>query len=205
MFRIDKGENMSPVPTSVSRLLAAFADQLPEPQGPAQGPAWGNADVLVQQWRTELGDKASEAMLLGIRIRRIAMMIDRLLIEQCTAHGIKYSEFLLLMALRRIGEPYELRPSDILRMHSVTSGTATYRIDRLTTQGLAERMNDPKDRRSYLIRLTAEGKKMVEAILAHTDEFYRKALVPLTDIDGGLEVLEGGLRLFEACIAPRDR
>lgn len=205
MFCIDEGEDMSPTPANDSQLLTAYANQIPELPDYAQEPVWGNADVLVQQWRRELGDSASEAMLLGIRIRRMAMLVDRLLIEQCTMQGIKYSEFMLLMALRRVGEPYALRPSDILKMHSVTSGTATYRIDRLTTQGLAERTNDPKDRRSYLIRLTARGKETVEAILTRTDDFYRKALSPLTDIDGGSETLEAGLRLFEACILPRER
>lgn len=191
--------------TSVSELLSNFAERLPEPHAPDTSPVWGNSDVLIDQWRGELGDKASEAMLLGIRIRRIGMLIDRLLIEHCTALGIKYDEFMLLMALRRIGEPYALRPTDILRMHSVTSGTATYRIDKLAAQDLAERMNDPNDRRGYLIRLTPRGKKIVDAVLARTDALYREQLAPLSSIPDGLKTLEAGLRLFEACLTPDER
>ncbi|OWQ48421.1 hypothetical protein CDL60_07560 [Roseateles noduli] len=190
--------------TSVSELLSQLAEQLPEPQDAEVSPVWGNSDVLIDQWRGELGDKASEAMLLGIRIRRIGMLIDRLLIEDCTALGIKYDEFMLLMALRRIGEPYALRPTDILRMHSVTSGTATYRIDKLTSQDLAERMNDPNDRRSYLIRLTPRGKKTVDAVLARTDALYREQLAAMSGIPEGFKTLEAGLRLFEACLTPEE-
>ncbi|RZI56746.1 MAG: MarR family transcriptional regulator [Rubrivivax sp.] len=188
--------------TSVSELLDKLAEQLPERQDTEASAVWGNSDVLIDQWRGELADKASEAMLLGIRIRRIGMLIDRLLIEHCTAVGIKYDEFMLLMALRRIGEPYALRPTDILRMHSVTSGTATYRIDKLTSQGLAERMNDPNDRRSYLIRLTPRGKKTVDAVLARTDALYRAQLAAMAGIPEGFKALEAGLRLFEACLTP---
>ncbi|MFX1678618.1 MarR family transcriptional regulator [Mitsuaria sp. CC2] len=190
--------------TSVSELLGQLAEQLPAPQDTEVSPVWGNSDVLIDQWRGELGDKASEAMLLGIRIRRIGMLIDRLLIEDCTALGIKYDEFMLLMALRRIGEPYALRPTDILRMHSVTSGTATYRIDKLTSQDLAERMNDPNDRRSYLIRLTPRGKKTVDAVLARTDALYREKLAAMSGIPEGFKTLEAGLRLFEACLTPEE-
>lgn len=189
---------------SVSDLLGDFAAQLPEPPGTSTSPVWGNSDVLIDQWRGELGDKASEAMLMGIRIRRIGMLIDRLLIEHCTAIGIKYDEFMLLMALRRIGEPYALRPSDILRMHSVTSGTATYRVDKLVSQDLAQRMDDPNDRRSYLIRLTPRGRKTVDAVLARVDAVFRQRLAGMAEIPEGFPTLEAGLRLFEACLTPAE-
>ena len=55
------------------------------------------------------------------------------------------------MALRLVGEPYSLRPTDILKMHGITSGTATYRIDKLTKQELAESIADLTDRHGYLI------------------------------------------------------
>lgn len=196
---------MAKPPKSVTELMGDYAEQLPELPDVDLGSVWENSEVLAGPWRRELGDRASEAMLLGIRIRRIGMLIDRLLIEHCTEFGIKYSEFMLLMALRRIGEPYALRPSDILRMHSVTSGTATYRIDKLTEQDLAERMNDPKDRRGYLIRLTPRGKKMVDAVLARTDDLFRKELAAMGAIPDGFKTLEAGLRLFEACITPGAR
>lgn len=190
-----------PSPT-VSELQHAYEQRLPALPEREMGRVWGNADVLVNQWRAELGSKASDALLMGIRIRRIGMLIDRVLIEHCTALGVKHSEFILLMALRRIGEPYALRPSDILRMHSVTSGTATYRIDKLAAQDLAERVDDPHDRRSFLIRLTPHGRQVVDEVLAQTDALFRKELEAMADIPEGFQTLEAGLRLFEACLTP---
>lgn len=75
------------------------------------------------------------------------MLLDEISTKECEAVGLKLNEMLLMMALRRVGPPYALRPTDILKMHSVTSGTATYRIDQLTKQDLAERIPDPSDRR----------------------------------------------------------
>lgn len=197
----DDNPMAKPSPT-ISELQHAYEQRLPALPDRELGRVWGNSDVLVHQWRAELGSKASEALLLGIRIRRIGMLIDRVLIEHCTALGIKHSEFILLMALRRIGEPYALRPSDILRMHSVTSGTATYRIDKLAAQDLAERVDDPSDRRSFLIRLTPHGRQTVDAILERTDALFRTELEGMAEIPEGFKTLEAGLRLFEACLTP---
>lgn len=165
-----------------------------------QHPIWGSDDVLVGQWRHELSGQDSDALIMGIRIRRIAMVIDRLIIEQCEPRGIKHHEFILMMALRRKGDPYTLRPSDLLWMYSVTSGTATYRVDKLVQRDLVARELDPKDRRAFLIRLTPHGKEVVDAILGHLRGLFGEQLKPFAEIAGGFQALESGLRLFEACL-----
>jgi DNA-binding MarR family transcriptional regulator len=93
-----------------------------------------------------------------------------------------------------------LRPTDILKMHSVTSGTATYRIDQLTKQELAERIADPTDRRGYLIRLTPRGLKIVDAVLHRMLEAFRKKLRPMEAVPDGIKVFEQTLRLYERCL-----
>jgi DNA-binding MarR family transcriptional regulator len=172
----------------------------PQDEVANQNPIWGNADSLVMQWRGALGDEGSEALLLGIRIRRVAMLLDKIIIQECSEADVKHHEFILLMALRRIGEPYALRPSDILKMHSVTSGTATYRLDQLAKRDLVHRMPDPSDRRSFLIGLTPRGKEVVDAILGRMKISFDRQLAPFGQVPGGFGLLEAGLRLFEACI-----
>lgn len=191
-----------PAPAAhVARLLTAYADALQPRQDPAaQSPIWGNADVLVTQWRDVLGAEGSDALLMGIRIRRVAMLLDQLIIAECDLAQIKHHEFILLMALRRIGEPYALRPTDILKMHSVTSGTATYRLDQLAKRNLVERIPDPGDRRSFLIGLTAHGKEVVDAILGRMRVSFAAQLSPFEQVPGGFSALEAGLRLFEDCL-----
>lgn len=185
-------------------LVEQYAAALPSPpQAPDLNTVWGNADVLVHQWRRELGEEGSEGVLMGIRIRRIGMLLDELTMAHSEAEGVKHTDFLLLMALRRLGEPYAMRPTDILKMHSVTSGTATYRIDQLAKQDLAERLPDPRDRRGYLVRLTPRGKKIVDTVMARMQAEFNERLAPFAQVAGGHDVLEAALRLFEACIEPR--
>ncbi|MFN6997117.1 MAG: MarR family winged helix-turn-helix transcriptional regulator, partial [Aquincola tertiaricarbonis] len=181
--------------------MTAYADALDPQHDPAhQSPIWGNADVLVTQWREVLGAQGSEALLMGIRIRRIGMLLDKIIIAECDQADVKHHEFILLMALRRIGEPYALRPTDILRMHSVTSGTATYRLDQLSKRNLVERIPDPHDRRSFLIGLTPHGKDVVDGILGRMRVAFDAQLARFRQVPGGFSVLEAGLRLFEDCI-----
>jgi DNA-binding MarR family transcriptional regulator len=191
-----------PAPSaSVDGLLAAYAEALPRAAPSfAENEVWGNADLLVHQWKRELPKTASNPLLMGIRIRRIGMLLDKLIIDECSAQGIKHSEFILLMALRRIGQPNALRPTDILRMHSVTSGTATYRIDQLVKQDLAERLPDPNDRRGYLISLTPRGQEVVDAVLGRLGASFKKHLAPFDQVPHGFAALEAGLRLFETCL-----
>ena len=48
----------------------------------------------------------------------------------------------------------------------VTSGAITNRIDKLEQKGLVERVRDTGDRRSVRIRLTAEGRELIDRLLA---------------------------------------
>ncbi|PZQ02361.1 MAG: hypothetical protein DI587_02710 [Variovorax paradoxus] len=193
-----------PAADAVLPLLEAYAQVLgPKTAVADQHPIWGNGDVLVDQWKRELGSEGTDAVLMGIRIRRVGMVIDKLIIEQCTQHGIKHHEFILLMALRRIGKPYALRPSDILKMHSVTSGTATYRLDQLVKRELVTRVPDPKDRRGYLIGLTTQGKQIVDTILETLRQSFDALLAPFGAVPGGFAALEAGLQLFESCLLPK--
>jgi DNA-binding MarR family transcriptional regulator len=191
------------VDKSRAALAQQMADTLARPLDPHSDAdvVQGNSDVLVAQWEREFAHKQSiRALTLGVRLRRIAMLQDARLQEKCEAMGIKFNDCLLLFALWRMGEPYCLRPTDILKMHSVTSGTATYRIDQLTKQGLAERLADPKDRRGYLIRMTPQGREKVETILNELLAEYNQDLAPLMAIPGAYDLMHEALRLYERCI-----
>lgn len=136
----------------------------------------GNSDVLVSQWSSELQGIDLSGFNLLIRIRRLAMLQDKRLARRADALGVKLNEALLLLALRRVGPDYCLRPTDILKMHSVTSGTVTYRIDQLTNQDLAERIADPADRRGYLVRLTKRGKTLADSMIKDSSDFSAAVL-----------------------------
>lgn len=165
----------------------------------------GNSDVLTGQWAKQYDGEDVSPLTLAIRLRRVAMLIDEVSTEACAGAGITLNEMLFLMALRRVGPPHSMRPTDILKMHSVTSGTVTYRIDQLAKQDLAERIADPTDRRGYLIQLTPQGLATIDDVLRKQLHVFRESLQPMSNIPGAIPLLDDALRLYERCISLADR
>lgn len=120
-------------------------------------------DDLVQAWRRERADLDLSPVEVFSRISRLARLLDRARRQAFTAHRIEPWEFDVLSALRRAGAPYQLSPGRLLHETLVTSGTMTNRVDRLAHRRLVERLPDPSDRRGVLVRLTADGRRTVDA------------------------------------------
>lgn len=121
-----------------------------------------STDIIVKQWEKERPDLDFTAFGILLRMRGIAMLMERRNQPVAEALGLKSSDLWVLYALRRSGEPYCLRPTDIFKLLKVTSGTVTYRIDRLEKTGMVKRVPDAEDRRSIMIQLTAKGKRIVD-------------------------------------------
>jgi DNA-binding MarR family transcriptional regulator len=50
-----------------------------------------------------------------------------------------------------------IKMKDLAAKMGVTTGSLTVMVDNLTKKGLVERVQNPDDRRSYVIRLTSKG------------------------------------------------
>ena len=72
----------------------------------------------------------------------------------------------LHMLLRRPGP----RIQDIAEEFSITVGGTSKVVDRLEAAGLCERHANPNDRRSSIVELTPEGRKLVEGALKVFEE-----------------------------------
>jgi DNA-binding MarR family transcriptional regulator len=127
-----------------------------------------NVDMIVAQWKAERPDIDASPMEVIGRISRLAADLDPLLAPVFTSHGLGDGEFDVLATLRRSGEPFELSPGELGASMMVTSGAVTKRIDRLERSGLVTRRVSEVDARARLIRLTAEGRRIVdEAVVDH--------------------------------------
>ncbi|ALG06727.1 MarR family winged helix-turn-helix transcriptional regulator [Kibdelosporangium phytohabitans] len=153
-------------------------------------------DEILDQWRTERPDIDPWPMGIVGRISRLARVLDRELKEFFAAHGLERWEFDVLATLRRSGPPYELTAGALIQTAMVTSGAITNRIDRLTARGLAERVPDEQDRRSVRVRLTDEGRTLVDDILeAHVaNEVRLLSALPADQRDHLADALRGLLR-----------
>lgn len=153
-------------------------------------PAEDHIDRLQAQWARELPDVDTQGMEVLGRARRIVLQ-SRPAIEAVFArHGIDAGEFDVLSTLRRSGQPWSLRPTELYRSLMISSGGLTDRLNRLQKAGLITRPPSPEDRRSLLVQLTDKGRTLVEtafredmaveaSLLAALDKADREALAGL--------------------------
>lgn len=76
-------------------------------------------------------------------------------------HGLSLGEFAVLEALYHKGE---MLLGELQRKILVSSGGATYLVDRLSVRGFVERRDHPEDRRARHVMLTRQGRELMDRI-----------------------------------------
>ena len=99
------------------------------------------------------------------------------------------SDFAVLEALLHKGP---LAVNALGKKVLLTSGSMTAAVDRLERRGLVERRDDPGDRRSWIVHLTAEGQRLIQKLFAQHAEDMEKPVSALTKNE--LQTLTGLLR-----------
>ena len=102
------------------------------------------------------------------RFARIWAHATRAIEANLEQWGLQIGEFDVLATIRRAGPPFTITPSQLTKWLMLSPSGITSRLDRLEKLGLIERKPSPDDRRSLLVVLTAEGKRVAdEAVTAH--------------------------------------
>ena len=150
---------------------------------PARDTAPDEVDLLVDAWQRERPDLDISPLHVLSRVSRLARHLDLARRQAFTEHGLESGEFDVLAALRRAGAPYLLSPGRLAVVTLVSSGTMTNRIDRLSDDGLVVREPDPSDGRGVLVRLTEQGRVVVDSALTDLIERERELLSELSRDD----------------------
>lgn len=134
-----------------------------------------HVDKIQAQWAKELPDADLAAQSIIARMHRLANHLTGEITAVYAEYGLSEGEFDILCAIRREGEPYEIRPADIAKTTMVTTGGTSKRLDKLEKTGLVERVpNKDGDGRSKWVRLMPEGKDLIEdAFWAHLENERR--------------------------------
>jgi DNA-binding MarR family transcriptional regulator len=129
---------------------------------------------FLNEWTRERPDLDPWPTGIFARIYRLSNRLVRRADSYLVPLGLSWEAFSMIVTLRRVGAPYELRPRDILSEGLLSSGAITNRIDMVEKLGLVERHPDPVDRRSVIIRLTPAGKRLADdAISSHFTELAK--------------------------------
>lgn len=130
-------------------------------------------ELAEKNW-PEYAAIASPLLLYIYRVR------DEIYDELCSAiegYDIQPGDFETLSTLRLSNKKHELTPTDIYRTMLISSGGLTKILKRLETAKLVKRLPNGRDQRSFLIRLTAKGKRIVEkamdSVVKSQDEYLR--------------------------------
>ena len=121
-----------------------------------------SVDPIIEEWRRVRPDLDASSMEVFARLTRVGGWID----ARFAGRGVDRREFDVLGTLRRVGPPYEMTPSELSRSLLAPTGTMTGRLDRLAGQGLIVRLPNPADRRGVIVRLTDEGVRRTDELMA---------------------------------------
>ncbi len=157
-------------------------------------------DDFSEAWAREYPDSAdTSGLLLIARLARLNVLIEAFEQDTLQPFDLMPSDYAVLAALRRVGPPYELAPNELYTALERSSGGMTKMLKRLEALGLVGRTNDPADKRSKLVRLTAAGKQAeeaaFEAFVARTHELLRSA--SRTDLETINDAVQNLLAIIE--------
>ncbi len=163
-------------------------------------------DAVRDDWARERPDLDTSPVAVVARVGRLGAFLDAGLERTFGSFGLSRADYDVLATLRRSGAPYR-RPQKAL-MHALmrTSGTMSFRIDRLERAGLVRREPDPADGRNVFVVLTPEGLDLFNHVapvhLANEERLI--AALSAQEREVFIALLRTLLRSFESSASNRD-
>lgn len=136
------------------------------------------ADELGQEARVQGADHATLKLWLRMLscVTEIEAEIRGRLRER---FGISLGRFDYMAQLHR--HPKGLKMSELSRHMMVTGGNVTGLTDELEREGLVARESSPTDRRAWIVRLTAEGRRGFELMAREHERWILELFAGLDD------------------------
>ena len=140
---------------------------------------------------TDARDAEHEALRVWLRLLTCTNLVEAQLRTRLrTNFDSTLPRFDLMAQLDR--HPEGLKMSELSRLLMVTGGNVTGLTDKLAEEGLVERRDDPRDRRSFTVMLTPEGQRQfdrmareheqwVVGLLAGLDHAEKRQMLKLLD------------------------
>ncbi|MFF3056923.1 MarR family winged helix-turn-helix transcriptional regulator [Streptomyces sp. NPDC057909] len=134
---------------------------------------------VVRQWHVVNPELDTGPMELIGRINRCAALLQQAEDAPLRAAGLSRAEFDLLGAVRRTDR--ELTPGELARETFSSGAAVTKRLRILQERGLVDRRSDERDRRVTHVRLTEEGRTLVDQLLPRQLAYERAVLSGLDE------------------------
>lgn len=154
-------------------------------------------DRLIAEWDEEAPELDTGGMAVAGRLIALGDRLRERATRVLGQFALSYREFDVLATLRRGGPPYARPAGELARAVVLTSGAMTACLDRLERRGLIARERTEQDRRTVIVRLTAEGRALA---LKAAQAWFRsvRALLAEAQADALAEPLRSLLAHVEA-------
>lgn len=175
------GRRLRPGPRFFERTTAAEAE--PGSRRARRAPSPHPRDPIEQaaeRWTRDNPGLDPQGYALAFRIARVAGLIEDGFRQAARRRDLSGGELLVLDALRRLGPPNATTPKKLKSQFLISFAGIGKRIDRLEQRGYIERLENPDDRRSNLIRLSPAGVVLLREIsYADRDAAHIAAILAL--------------------------
>ncbi|MBD2449300.1 MarR family transcriptional regulator [Nostoc sp. FACHB-152] len=137
-------------------------------------------DIILEEWQQELPQLDTSAIGIIGRVLRIARLLEKHRESILVEYGLNVWSFDVLATLRRQGQPFRLKPTELYSLLMLSSGAMTNRIDRLEQDGIVTRVRDAEDRRSVMVQLTPKGIQLANTVMPILFEKEKQVLSQFT-------------------------
>lgn len=131
---------------------------------PAVGRSALSVSEQVSRSAGEAGDDFDpESLTVMMLLYRAVAAIDRTHAAELAPYKLTLGQFQALSVLHRVQEPVTM--SELAELLSVRRANLTGLIDTLAGRSLVQRVLNPRDRRSFLVEITAVAETLLEGFL----------------------------------------
>jgi len=130
-------------------------------------------DRMQEQWQKQSPSMPTDDMALVGRLLIVSHYMNDAMEKTLAPYDIKLPSYGVLAALLRAGEPHALTPNELLEQTLITSGAMTNRINKLEKKKLVTRIPSKKDKRSFQVALTPQGKAISEKVVSDVNANYQ--------------------------------
>ncbi|MFG1401015.1 MarR family winged helix-turn-helix transcriptional regulator [Xanthobacter sediminis] len=158
-----------------------------------------SSGVSVRREASPEAERFEVANRLFLRLYQCSNLLHKNGTRQMGDFGATTQQWAVLGALARpLVAAKGMSVKDLIEFLLLSRQNLTAVLDRLEARAWVERVKDPEDGRSRLIRLTEEGDRSWQAMRGPIETFYNHALSPLSEAEQVLLVqlldrLKGGL------------
>jgi len=138
---------------------------------------YDHVDRLLVQWLQQRPDLDCSPMGVLGRISRMSRIIDKKLNKTFKNNNLSAIEFDILAALRRFNTL--TTPTELYQTLMLSSGAMSTRVEQLSKRNLVERVYSEEDRRSCYLRLTKDGKALIDNVISEHVSNEDEILKPL--------------------------